>query len=97
MTSPRISRIAHWTGVILATPLFCIGLYLLYEYLHGGFPVTVTTQDAVAVICFVLISTAAVYLAMRWAGSLVAQAIEAFRNIGKGNGTSAGPRPPRPE
>ena len=95
--SPRINRIAHWIGVLLATPMFAIGAWLTYEYLRGGFPVTVTTQDAVVVICFVLISTAAIYLAMRWAGFLLVQAIDAFRKIGKGNGTSAGSRPSRPE
>ena len=97
MTSPRISRIAHWAGVALATPMFLAGLWLTYEYLRGGFPATVTIRDAAIVIGFMLISTAAIYLAMRWAGFLLSQAIEAFRNIGKGNGTSAGSRPPRPE
>jgi fucose permease len=46
---------------------------------------------------FIFVSTAAIYLAMRCAGFLLGKAIEAFRNIGNGNGTSAGPRPPRPE
>jgi hypothetical protein len=96
-TSPRIRKISHWAGVALASPMLAIGLYLVYEYLRGGFPATVTIRDAVIVIGFVLLSTAAIYLAMRWAGYLLAQAIGAVRNIGKGNGTSAGSHPSRPE
>lgn len=95
--SPRIARIAHWAGVVLAVPMFAMGLYLLHKYLTGAFGNEVTTKDAVAVIGFIFVSTAAIYLAMRWAGFLLGKAIEAFRNIGKGNGTSAGSRPSRPE
>lgn len=96
-TPPQIGRIAHWIGVVLALPMFAIGLYLLHQYLTGAFGNEVTWKDGVAVIGFIFLSTAAIYLAMRWAGYLLAQAIDAFKNIGKGNGTSAGSRPPRPE
>jgi apolipoprotein N-acyltransferase len=96
-TPPRISRIAHWVGIALAAPLFCIGIYLLHQYWNGAFGNEVTGKDTAAVVGFIFISTAAVYLAMRWAGFLLAQAIDAFRKIGKGNGTSFGSRPPRPE
>ena len=96
-TSPRISRIAHWAGIALALPLLLIGLYLLYQYLSGGFPSTVNARDATLVLGFVLFSSAAMYIAMRFAGVLLSRAIDAFRNIGKGNGTSAGSRPSRPE
>ncbi len=97
MTSPRISRIAHWAGVMLAAPLLLMGFYLLYQYLNGAFGNDVTTRDSLVVIGFIFVSTAAIYLAMRWAGFLLGKMIEAFRNIGKGNGTSAGSRPSRPE
>jgi len=97
MTSPRISRIAHWSGVLLAAPMFAIGLYLLHQYLTGAFGNEVTNKDTAVVAGFLFVSTGAIYLAMRWAGYLLAQAIGAFKNIGKGNGTSAGSRPPRPE
>jgi hypothetical protein len=96
-TPAHIRKISHWAGIALAAPMLAIGLYLIYEYLRGGFPTTVTLRDAVIVIGFVLLSTAAIYLAMRWAGYLLAQAIDAVKNIGKGNGTSAGSRPSRPE
>lgn len=78
-TSPRIAKIAHWIGIVLAVPLLVIGLYLLYEYLRGGFPSTVTVKDAVLVLGFVLFSSATMYIAMRFAGFLVSQAISAFR------------------
>jgi hypothetical protein len=97
MTSPRISRIAHCAGLLLALPLLLIGFYLLNRYLSGAFGNDVTNKDTAAVIGFIFISTAAVYLAMRFAGILLSRAIGAFKNIGKGNGTSAGSRPPRPE
>jgi hypothetical protein len=97
MTPPRISRIAHWTGVALAAPMFAAGIWLLHQYLSGKFDNDVTGRDTAIVIGFIFVSTAAIYLAMRWAGFLLAQAIDAVRNIGKGNGTSAGSRPPRPE
>ncbi len=97
MTPPRISRIAHWTGVALAAPMLVMGFYLLHQYLIGAFGNEVTFKDAAAVVGFMFVSTAAIYLAMRWASYLLGRTIEAFRNIGKGNGTSAGSRPPRPE
>ncbi len=96
-TPPRTGRIAHRAGIVLATPMLAIGLYLLHQYLTGAFGNEVTAKDAAAVIGFVFVSTAAIYLAMRWAGYLLAHAIDAVKNIGKGNGTSAGSRPPRPE
>ena len=73
MTPPRISRIAHWAGIALAAPLFAIGLWLLHQYWNGAFGNEVTGKDTAAVIGFIFISTAAVYLAMRWAGFFVRQ------------------------
>jgi hypothetical protein len=96
-TPPRIRRIAHWTGIILAAPMFAGGLWLLHEYLNGSFGNDVAAKDTAVVIGFIFMSTAAIYLAMRFAGWQLARAVAAFRNIGKGNGTSLGSRPPRPE
>ena len=97
MTSPRIRRISHWAGIILAAPMFVAGLWLLREYFNGNFGNDVTLKDSAIVIGFVFVSTVAIYLAMRWAGILLSHAVAAFRNIGKGNGTTAGSRPSRPE
>ncbi len=65
MTSPRISRIAHWADVALAAPMLVLGFYLLHQCLNGAFGNEVTTKDTVTVIGFMFVSTAAIYLAMR--------------------------------